>query len=36
MVERVADVGDLWGDMRKKKRSLTRAVARLRNLAGKS
>jgi bifunctional non-homologous end joining protein LigD len=34
MVERVEDVGDLWGDMRKRGRSLTRAVARLRRLRG--
>ena len=32
MPERVEDVGDLWGDMRKRRRSLTRAVARLRRL----
>jgi bifunctional non-homologous end joining protein LigD len=32
MLERVKDVGDLWGDMRKRRRSLTRAVARLRRL----
>jgi len=34
MAARVAEVGDLWGDMRKKKRSLTRAVAKLRKLKG--
>jgi len=34
MVERVEDVGDLWGDMRKRGRSLTRAVGRLRRLRG--
>jgi bifunctional non-homologous end joining protein LigD len=32
MLERVEDVGDLWEDMRKRRRSLTRAVARLRRL----
>jgi bifunctional non-homologous end joining protein LigD len=32
MAERVEDVGDLWGDMRKRRRSLTRAVGRLRRL----
>jgi bifunctional non-homologous end joining protein LigD len=32
MLERVEDVGDLWGDMRKRRRSLTRAVGRLRRL----
>lgn len=30
MAKRVADVGDLWGDMRKRKRSLRRAIERLR------
>ena len=34
MADRVAEVGDLWGDMRKKKRSLTRAVAKMRKLKG--
>ena len=34
MEDRIRAVGDLWGDMRKKKRSLTRAVAKLRKLAG--
>jgi bifunctional non-homologous end joining protein LigD len=33
MSERVANVGDLWGDMRRRKRSLTRAIARLRKLS---
>jgi bifunctional non-homologous end joining protein LigD len=32
MLERVEDVGDLWGEMRKRRRSLTRAVGRLRRL----
>lgn len=32
MEERVAEVGDLWGDMRKRRRSLVRAVAKLRRL----
>lgn len=32
IADRVEDVGDLWGDMRKRRRSLTRAVARLRSL----
>ncbi len=32
MAARVGEVGDLWADMRKKKRSLTRAVAKLRKL----
>jgi bifunctional non-homologous end joining protein LigD len=30
MPERIAEVGDLWGDMLKKKRSLKRAIAKLR------
>jgi len=34
MADRVEEVGDLWGDMRKRGRSLTRAVARLRRLRG--
>jgi bifunctional non-homologous end joining protein LigD len=32
MLERVEDVGDLWGDMKKRRRSLTRAVGRLRRV----
>ena len=32
MLERVEDVGDLWGDRRKRRRSLTRGVGRLRRL----
>jgi bifunctional non-homologous end joining protein LigD len=32
MAGRVDEVGDLWGDMRKRRRSLTRAVGRLRRL----
>lgn len=32
MAARLADVGDLWGDMRKRRRSLVRAVGRLRDL----
>jgi bifunctional non-homologous end joining protein LigD len=30
MADRVADVGDLWADMRRRKRSLGRALAKLR------
>ena len=33
MAARIADVGDLWSDMRKRKRSLARASQRLRKLA---
>ncbi len=33
MADRVAEVGDLWSDLRKRKRSLTRATSRLRALA---
>ncbi|HEU4713883.1 MAG TPA: non-homologous end-joining DNA ligase [Pyrinomonadaceae bacterium] len=33
MAARVSDVGDLWADMLKKKRSLTRAIERLRSLS---
>lgn len=33
MAARVSAVGDLWGDMLKKKRSLTRAIERLRSLS---
>jgi len=33
MARRVADVGDLWADMRKKKRSLARAIAKLRDIS---
>ena len=33
MARRIADVGDLWADMRKKKRSLTRAIAKLRDIS---
>lgn len=33
MAERVSDVGDLWSDMLKKKRSLTRPIERLRSLS---
>jgi bifunctional non-homologous end joining protein LigD len=32
MIERIGEVGDLWGDMRKRRRSLTRAAGRLRRL----
>jgi len=32
MPARVADVGDLWSDMRRRRRSLRRAIARLRRL----
>ena len=32
MDERVADVGDLWSDMRRRKRSLRRAIGKLRKL----
>jgi len=32
MADRVADVGDLWSDMRRKGRSLTRAIARVKKL----
>lgn len=34
IADRVEDVGDLWSDLRKKRRSLTRAVSRLRRLRG--
>jgi bifunctional non-homologous end joining protein LigD len=34
MVQRVADVGDLWSDMLKKKRSLKGPIERLRKLSG--
>jgi bifunctional non-homologous end joining protein LigD len=34
MPDRMADVGDLWADLLKRKRSLTRAIAKLRGLAG--
>jgi bifunctional non-homologous end joining protein LigD len=33
MAQRVSDVGDLWADMLKKKRSLTRPIERLRKLS---
>jgi len=33
MADRVAEAGDLWSDLRKRKRSLTRATSRLRALA---
>src|SRR5687768_2915092 len=33
MAQRISDVGDLWSDMLKKKRSLTRASERLKKLA---
>jgi len=32
MAERVAKVGDLWGDMRKRRRSLTRPMKRIRKM----
>jgi bifunctional non-homologous end joining protein LigD len=32
IAERIGEVGDLWAEMRKKKRSLTRAIAKLRAL----
>ena len=32
MADRVAKVGDLWGDMRKRKRSLTRAIAAIKKV----
>jgi bifunctional non-homologous end joining protein LigD len=32
MEARVAEVGDLWADLPKRKRSLTRAAAKLRRL----
>jgi hypothetical protein len=32
MAQRVAAVGDLWADMLKKKKSLTRALERLRKI----
>ena len=32
MIERVADLGDLWADVRKRGRSLTRPIARLRRI----
>ena len=32
MVERIEEVGDLWADMRKRKRSLSRAVEKLRKI----
>ena len=34
IADRIEDVGDLWGDMRKRRRSLTRAVEKLRKLRG--
>jgi bifunctional non-homologous end joining protein LigD len=34
MPDRMADVGDLWADLLKRKRSLTRAITKLRGLAG--
>jgi hypothetical protein len=34
MPARVESVGDLWADMRKRGRSLTRPIAQLRKLAG--
>jgi bifunctional non-homologous end joining protein LigD len=33
MAQRISDVGDLWSDLLKKKRSLTRPIERLRKLA---
>jgi bifunctional non-homologous end joining protein LigD len=36
MAQRIANVGDLWSDMLKKKRSLKRPIERLRNLTEKS
>jgi bifunctional non-homologous end joining protein LigD len=35
MSDRVAKVGDLWADMRKKKRSLTRAIEKLRRISAR-
>jgi bifunctional non-homologous end joining protein LigD len=35
MSDRVAKVGDLWADMRKKKRSLTRAIEKLRQISAR-
>jgi bifunctional non-homologous end joining protein LigD len=35
MSDRVAKVGDLWADMRKKKRSLTRAIEKLRKISAR-
>ena len=35
MARRIADVGDLWADMRKKKRSLARAIAKLRDISAR-
>jgi bifunctional non-homologous end joining protein LigD len=32
MADRIGDVGDLWAEMLKKKRSLTRAIAKVRAL----
>jgi hypothetical protein len=32
MSDRVAKVGDLWGDMRRRKRSLKRPIEKLRRL----
>jgi bifunctional non-homologous end joining protein LigD len=34
MAERIEDVGDLWGDMRRRRRSLRRPVEKLRRLIG--
>ena len=34
MAARVAKVGDLWGDMRKRRRSLTRPMERIRKMGG--
>jgi len=36
MAQRIANVGDLWSDMLKKKRSLKRSLERLHKLAQKS
>ena len=35
MARRIADVGDLWADMRKRKRSLARAIAKLRDISAR-
>jgi hypothetical protein len=32
IADRIGDVGDLWADMLKRKRSLTRAIAKVRVL----
>jgi DNA primase len=33
MERRIADVGDLWGELNRRKRPLKRAVAKLKSLA---